>query len=65
MSGQQQVEHGVAPVESSSARPDMSKWCLRCAELRLRFHGAVRLGRPADAVALNAEFARHQQLVHS
>ncbi|CAM5399027.1 hypothetical protein [Streptomyces abikoensis] len=65
MSGQQQVEPGVAPEGTTPTATDVSTWCLRCAELRLRFYGAVRLGRPADAVALNAEFARHQQLVHS
>ncbi|MEV4927367.1 hypothetical protein [Streptomyces roseoverticillatus] len=71
MSGQQQVEHGVAPEHASgnsrnSGRPDdMSHWCLRCAQLRVRFHGAMRLGRTAEAVALNAEFVRHQQVVHS
>ncbi|MFF7727417.1 hypothetical protein [Streptomyces sp. NPDC008001] len=43
----------------------MTRWCLRCAHLRLRFYGAVRLGRFTEAHALNAEFARHQQVVHS
>ncbi|MGK5733468.1 hypothetical protein [Streptomyces sp. URMC 124] len=57
MSGQQQVEHGVAE--------DMVRWCLRCAELRVRFHGAACLGRTAEAEALNAEFVRHQRLVHA
>ncbi|MEV5375677.1 MULTISPECIES: hypothetical protein [Actinomycetes] len=64
--GQQQLEHGYTPEEAPGRRPDdLSKWCLRCAELRVRFHGAACLGRTAEAVALNAEFLRHQQVVHS
>ncbi|MFF7021778.1 hypothetical protein D7231_05620 [Streptomyces klenkii] len=65
MSGQQQVEDGVAPGGSSGQAVDMSKWCLRCAQLRVRFHGAWRLGRTEEAMALDAEFVRHQQVVHS
>ncbi|MGW2600359.1 hypothetical protein [Streptomyces klenkii] len=66
MSGQQQVEDGgAAPGGSPAQAVDMSKWCLRCAQLRVRFHGAWRLGRTEEAMALDAEFQRHQQVVHS
>ncbi|WP_367131295.1 MULTISPECIES: hypothetical protein [Streptomyces] len=67
MSGQQQVEDGPAPERGgrSGTAVDMSKWCLRCAQLRLRFHGAWRLGRTEEAMALDAEFQRHQQVVHA
>ncbi|QLE74059.1 hypothetical protein FGW37_22930 [Streptomyces rectiverticillatus] len=65
MSGQQQLEHGFAQEEAVGWPNDISKWCLRCAELRVRFHGAACLGRPAEAHELNAEFVRHQQVVHS
>ncbi len=65
MGGQQQVEHGYRPEESIGQPIDLTQWCFRCAELRVRFHGAACLGRTAEAHALNAEFLRHQKVVHS
>ncbi|MET9413895.1 hypothetical protein ABZY03_06835 [Streptomyces klenkii] len=68
MSGQQQVEDGGAAPEGSGGSGtavDMSKWCFRCAQMRVRFHGAMRMGRTLEAMALDAEFVRHQQVVHS
>ncbi|MFH8786395.1 hypothetical protein [Streptomyces roseoverticillatus] len=55
----------AAPEAEAGQHDELSQWCLRCAQLRVRFHGAVRLGRITEAQALNAEFVRHQQVVHS
>ncbi|MEV4500605.1 hypothetical protein [Streptomyces klenkii] len=55
----------AAPEAEAGRNDGLSGWCLRCAQLRVRFHGAWRLGRTEEAMALDAEFVRHQQVVHS
>ncbi|MFC5721300.1 hypothetical protein ACFP1Z_14100 [Streptomyces gamaensis] len=64
--------NSTRPSDNIPSRPtevahpaDLTHWCLRCAELRLRYRTATRLGRYAEAETLDLEFARHQRMVHA